>query len=72
MKNTFIALSIAYIDDKGRILNIEDMAPQTETAHPSNGPALYALEMKKGWFRERGIGAGAAVEGLKNVPGAKE
>src|SRR5689334_23776384 len=59
MKNTFVALSIAYIDDRGRIIDIEDMAPQTETLHPSSGPALYALEMKKGWFKERGIAVGA-------------
>jgi uncharacterized protein len=72
MKNTYVALSIAYIDDKGRILNIEDMAPQTETAHPSNGPALYALEMKKGWFKEHGIDAGAAVEGLDKASRATE
>ena len=72
MKNTHVALSIAYIDDKGRILNIADMAPQTENTHPSNGPALYALEMKKGWFKERGIEAGAAVEGVNKAPRAKE
>lgn len=72
MKNTFVALSIAYIDDKGRIVNIEDMAPQTENNHPSNGPVLYALEMKKGWFRERAIEAGTVVEGLNKAPQAKE
>ncbi|MEO8135183.1 MAG: DUF192 domain-containing protein [Betaproteobacteria bacterium] len=72
MKNTFVALSIAYIDEGGRILNIEDMAPQTEDTHPSKGPALFALEMKKGWFRENGIEPGATVEGLKNAPPAKD
>ena len=64
MKNTFIPLSIAYIGPDGRILNVDDMAPQDETSHPSKGPALYALEMKKGWFAERGIKAGDAVVGL--------
>jgi uncharacterized protein len=72
MKNTHVALSIAYIDDKGRIVNVEDMAPQTENTHPSNGPVLYALEMKKGWFKERGIETGAAVEGLNKAPRASE
>ena len=72
MKNTHVALSIAYIDDKGRIVNIEDMAPQTENTHPSSGPVLYALEMKKGWFRERAIDPGAVVEGLAKAPHAKE
>jgi uncharacterized membrane protein (UPF0127 family) len=64
MKNTYIPLSIAFIDGGGRIVNIEDMAPQTETTHWSRGPALYALEMRKGWFVERGIKTGDRVEGV--------
>jgi uncharacterized membrane protein (UPF0127 family) len=64
MKNTFIPLSIAFLDVDGRILNIEDMAPQTETSHWSKGPALFALEMRKGWFVERGIRPGDRVEGV--------
>ena len=72
MKNTYVALSIAYIDDKGKIVNIEDMAPKTENTHPSDGAVLYALEMKKGWFKERGIGQGAVVEGLDKLPRPKE
>ena len=67
MKNTFIPLSIAFIDADGRILNIEDMRPQTEETHWSKGPALYALEMKKGWFAERGIGPGAVVAGMPRI-----
>ena len=70
MKNTFIPLSIAFIGTDGRIVNIEDMKPQTEETHWSKGPALYALEMKKGWFAERGIGPGAKVTGMPQVKGA--
>jgi len=72
MKNTFVPLSIAFIGADGKILNIEDMAPQTETTHPSLGPALYTLEMKKGWFADRGIDAGASVRGLERAPRAKD
>jgi len=64
MKNTYIPLSIAYIAPDGRIVNIEDMRPQSEESHWSKGPAQYALEMRKGWFAERGIGPGAVVKGL--------
>jgi uncharacterized membrane protein (UPF0127 family) len=64
MKNTFIALSIAFIAADGRIVNIEDMRPQTVESHYSKAPVLYALEMRKGWFAERGIGPGATVEGI--------
>jgi len=64
MKNTFIPLSIAFVAADGRILNIDDMAPQDETSHWSSGPAMYAIEMRKGWFAERGIRAGDRVSGL--------
>ena len=67
MKNTYIPLSIAFLDADGRILNIEDMRPQSEETHGSKGPALYAVEMKKGWFAERGIGPGAVVAGMPRV-----
>jgi hypothetical protein len=72
MKNTYIPLSIAFIGFDGRILNIEDMAPQTEMTHVSRGPAMYALEMKKGWFAQLGIGIGDRVEGIDKPPKAKK
>ncbi|MBK7590399.1 MAG: DUF192 domain-containing protein [Betaproteobacteria bacterium] len=71
MRNTFIPLSIAFIGADGRIVNIEDMAPQTEASHWSSGAALYALEMRKGWFAERGIRAGDVVQGLPGRPGVR-
>jgi uncharacterized protein len=67
MRNTYVALSIAFIGADGKILNIEDMQPQTDDPHWSKGAALYTLEMKKGWFAERGIVAGATVKGLPPV-----
>jgi uncharacterized membrane protein (UPF0127 family) len=67
MRNTFIPLSVAFIDDRGRIVNIEDMAPLTETSHCSRLPVRYALEMEQGWFAQRGLGPGASLRGL---PGA--
>ena len=64
MRNTYVPLSIAVIDAKGRIINIEDMAPLVERITWSASPALYALEMKKGWFAQKAIGPGAEVKGL--------
>lgn len=64
MKNTYIPLSIAFADADGRIVNIEDMKPLDETTHWSRGFALYALEMKQGWFASRGIVAGDVISGL--------
>jgi uncharacterized membrane protein (UPF0127 family) len=68
MKNTPIALSVAFIDRNGRILNIENMDPYSEQAHASAGEAAYALEVNRGWFRKRGIKAGDRVEGLRDLP----
>jgi uncharacterized membrane protein (UPF0127 family) len=71
MRNTFIPLSVAFLDESGRILNIADMTPQTTTAHTAAGFAKYALEMNQGWFAARSIRAGAKVEGLETAPAAK-
>ena len=71
MKNTKIPLSVAFIDERGRILNIADMEPYSEQAHASSGAASYALEVNRGWFGKRGIKAGDQVEGLKNLPRAQ-
>src|ERR1044072_7923811 len=49
MKNTLLPLSVAFIDEKGVIVNIEDMAPQTLDAHCAAKPVRYALEMRRGW-----------------------
>lgn len=67
MKNTRIPLSVAFIDEAGRILNIEDMQPDTRDHHCSVAPARYALETHLGWFREHGIGSGDAVTGLAGL-----
>jgi hypothetical protein len=63
MKNTLIPLSVAFMDNDGVILNIEDMQPQTETNHCSapNKAVRYALEMDVGWFAQKHIGPGDRV-----------
>ena len=71
MKNCFIPLSIAYIDAKGVIVNIVDMKPQDESTYPSGAPAMFALEMKQGWFKERGIVIGDKLIGLDKAGRAK-
>jgi uncharacterized protein len=71
MKNTRIALSVAFIDVNGRILNIAEMEPHSEQAHASSGAAAYALEMNRGWFARNHIKAGDRVEGLKDLPPAQ-
>jgi len=72
MKNTLIGLSVAFIDKRGRIINIEDMEPQTEEAHAARAPAAFALEVNQGWFKKRGIKAGDRIEGLEKIPKSKD
>lgn len=68
MKNTPAPLSIAFIDSDGVILNIDDMTPNDDkTIHRSRGNALYALEVRQGWFQEQDIKPGDKVG---NLPGA--
>lgn len=68
MRNTLIPLSVAFLDDEGRILNIEDMEPQTENNHCAARPARFALEMNKGWFAQRAIKPGAKLNGIDKAP----
>jgi uncharacterized membrane protein (UPF0127 family) len=68
MKNTYIPLSVAFLDEKGEIINIADMQPHSEQSHCAARPAVYALEMERGWFAQRGIKAGARLGGLEKLP----
>ena len=68
MRNTVLPLSVAFLDEKGRIINIEDMQPQTEDNHCAVKPARYALEMNLGWFKTRGLGAGFSITGIDKAP----
>jgi uncharacterized membrane protein (UPF0127 family) len=76
MRNTLIPLSIAWLDQNGTILDIQDMdALDDEHAHyPGVGalplsqapsipvlPYYYALETNVGWFVDHGVGVGQQV-----------
>ena len=67
MKNTLIPLSVAFLDERGAIINIADMQPHSEQSHCAARPARYALEMNKGWFAQRGIKAGTKLRGLEKL-----
>lgn len=71
MKNTLIPLSIAFLDDRGAIVNIADMQPQSEDTHCSAQPVRYALEMNQGWFAAKRIGPGAVVSGIAQAAAAQ-
>jgi uncharacterized membrane protein (UPF0127 family) len=63
MKDTYIPLSIAFLDDSGKIINIQNMVPmQTDELYYSSQPVKYALEVNQGWFNAHGIEVGDTVE----------
>ncbi len=68
MRNTLLPLSVAFLDEEGRIINIEDMQPQTENNHCAAQPARFALEMNLGWFASRSLGPGMRIVGVERSP----
>lgn len=67
MRNTLLPLSVAFLDEQGRILNVEDMQPQTEDNHCAAKPARFALEMNLGWFKQKGLAAGTKINGVERL-----
>lgn len=63
MRNTLIPLAAAFVDDSGTIVNVEEMAPQTDDSHCSKKPVRYVLEMNQGWFSKRGLKPGFKLSG---------
>ncbi len=62
MANTYVPLDIAYMDPSYRIVDIVQMEPLVTDTYPSSAPAMFALEVRQGWFAEEGIGVGDQAE----------
>ena len=66
MKNTYIPLSVAYIDPEGVIQEIYDMEPLNEESVPSKSDNIrYILEVNQGWFAKHGIEPGTLITSEK-------
>ena len=65
MKNTLIALTIAFLDDDGTIVTLADMQPHDESSHCPAKPIRHALEMDQGWFKGKGIKVGDRISGIE-------
>jgi len=62
MKNTFVPLSIAYASKNLTINEIHDMRPlDISVTYPSRMPAMYALEVNRGWFDKNKIKPGCMI-----------
>ena len=62
MQNTYVSLDIAFIDANFRIVDIQQMEARSTEVHDGARPALFALEVREGWFAEKGIEVGDRCE----------
>ena len=67
MRDTIIALDIAYVRADGRIVTIRTMAPRDERPYNSKAPYRYALEVNANVFSRLGIREGHRVEIPKSL-----
>ncbi len=69
MKNTYLPLDIAFVDEQLRITDIHQMKPMGDSNEPddklpryeSSKPVPYAIELNQGWFKKKGIAVGAKI-----------
>ena len=62
MKDTYVPLSVAYIDGKGKIIEIYDMVPLSKNSVCSIKASKYALEVNSGWFDKNEIMTGDVIK----------
>jgi len=68
MSNTYIPLSVAFVDADGKIINIDDMQPLTTNEHAPAAPVQFVLEMNRGWFHKHNVRPGDNILGLDAAP----
>ncbi len=62
MKNTYIPLSVAYIDAEGNIVEVNDLKPlDTNAVIAASDDVQYVLEVNQGWFDRHKIASGTLV-----------
>ncbi len=62
MVDTLVDLDIAFMDDDFRIIRIATMMAGSSDLTDSMGPARFALEVRSGWFAEKGIQVGTVAQ----------
>lgn len=62
MKNTYVPLSIAFIDADQKIVHITSMSPRDTDSHSSRKACQYVLEANKGWFDDHGVEVGDVLD----------
>ena len=62
MSDTYVPLDVAFLDANLTVIDIQQMEAETTDAHDSAGAAMFALEVRKGWFAAHRIRTGARAE----------
>ena len=71
MRNTLLPLSVAFIDNDGTIVNIEEMKARTDDTHCARHGVHYALEMAAGWYKAHGLSSGSVIKGIDKAGGGR-
>ena len=64
MRDTLVALDLAFIDATGRVAEVTTLEPCRADPCPRHTPAApyrQVLEVRAGWLGERGIGVDSTV-----------
>jgi len=61
MRDTYVALDLAYATADGTIVEVHDLVPLDETLVVSGEPVQYALEAPAGTFAAEGIAVGSVI-----------
>lgn len=68
MQDVLVELDVAFIDNAGKVLSIQNMKPQSDVLafkkYKSPSEAAYALQMPAGWFAKAGVTVGTEVPDL--------
>jgi uncharacterized membrane protein (UPF0127 family) len=59
---TYIPLSVAWVDARGSVLDIQDLRPMSDEIHDAAAPASAAIEANQGWFQRNGVTSGTHVD----------
>jgi uncharacterized membrane protein (UPF0127 family) len=58
MSNTYVSLDVAFLDANLNVVDIQQMDAETTNYHDSRRPAMYGLEVPKGWLSAHGVKVG--------------
>ena len=67
MKNTSIPLTVLFIDERGYVLEMQDMIPNTENPHCSANKVRFALELETSWLKSTNITLKSRITNLDSV-----